>query len=88
MQLYAWTNIPMWFFHYDFFYGGNVPSILIRVELEPFTLAVGLWMTQTGPYLLCTHQLTEVSHQLTLKVATLVQQDFLRQPKVDNELVP
>ena len=77
----------MWFFYSDFFSGGTIPSILIRVEcgVEPFTLAVGLWMVWTGLYFLHTHHLTEVSHQqpyrghftevshqLTLKVTALV----------------
>ena len=46
--------------------------------VEPFTLVIGLQMVWTSPYFLCTHQLTEVSHQLNLKVMALVWQDFLR----------
>ena len=45
-------------------------------------------MLQTGLYLQHPHQLTEVSHQLTLEISSLIHQDLFRQPIVDNELVP
>ena len=57
--------------------GGNVPSILIRVELNLSHWPLVCGWYRTGPYFLHTHQLTEVSHQLTLKIMTLVQQEFL-----------
>ena len=47
--------------------------MLIRVELNLLTLAIGLQMVQTGPYLLHVPiSITEVSHQLTLKISALI----------------
>ena len=73
----------MWFFSM-----GKIPSILIRVEFEPLTLAIGLQMVWTGLYLLHPHQLAEVSHQLTLKISALIHYDLFGQPIVDKKLVP
>ena len=56
--------------------------------VEPFTLTIGLWMIQTGPYLLHSHQLTEVSHQLILKVVSLIHQNLFGETVVDNKFVP
>ena len=56
--------------------------------VESFTLTIGLSMIWTGLYFLHSHQLTEVSHQLTLKVASLICQNLFRKTIVDNELVP
>ena len=62
-------------------------AYFIRVELNLFTLTIGLWTIWTGPYLSHSHQHTEVSHQLTLKIASLISEYFFRKTIVDNELV-
>ena len=43
---------------------------------------------QTGSQLLGPHQLTEIIHQLTPEIPTLIQEDLFGQPIVDNEIVP
>ena len=48
------------------------PKHVDQSVIEPFTLAGGLQMVQTSPYLPHPHQLTEVSHQLTLKISSLI----------------
>ena len=77
----------MWFFQSDFFSRGNIPSIPIS-GIKPFTLAISVRVVQASSQLLGPHQLTEISHQLTLKIPTLIQGGLYRQPIVDNELVP
>ena len=88
VQLYAWTNIPMWFFHSDFFSLGKVPSMFIRVELNlSHWLLVCRWYGLV--HIFCIPiSLTEVSHQLTLKISSLICQDLLGQPIVDNKFCP
>ena len=48
---------------------GQSPKHIDQSGVEPFTLTIGLQMIWAGPYLLHAHQLTEVIHQLTLKVS-------------------
>ena len=62
----------MWFFHSDFFSVGNIPQHINHSGVELLTLAIGLLMVWAGPYLLHSHQLREVSHQLTLKISALI----------------
>ena len=48
------------------------PKHIDQSGVESFTLTIGLQMIWAGPYLSHSHQVTEVSHQLTLKVTSLV----------------
>ena len=78
----------MWFFQSDFFSGDNVTLHTNQSGVEPLTLAISLLVVWASSHLLGPHQLTEISHQLTFKIPTLIQQDLFGQPIVNNEPAP
>ena len=44
-----WTSAPILPFQLDLHSGGSIPNMLIRVELNLFTLAIYLGVIQAGP---------------------------------------